>query len=233
MANTDDITTWDGARRLVEQAINAFGSLDVLVNNAGILRDRLIVNMSEAEWDDVIRVHLRGTFACAHHAATYWRAESKAGRPRDARLINTASASGLFGNAGQSNYGAAKAGIAALTVIAAQELARYGVTVNAISPTALTRMTEDLPQLQDPETAAALDPSEVSPLVAWLASDQSRGVTGRVFAVRGRRISVLEGWDAGPSRTSPRRWLADELGPLVGELLANAAPNADMSGSRS
>jgi NAD(P)-dependent dehydrogenase (short-subunit alcohol dehydrogenase family) len=232
-ANADDVSDFAGAKRMVDQAVGELGGLDILVNNAGILRDRMLANMEEHEWDAVIAVHLKGHFAPTHHAAALWRDRSKAGEQVRARVINTSSPSGVFGNVGQSNYGAAKAGIASLTVIAAQELGRYGVTVNAISPTALTRMTEDLPQLQDPDTAAALDPSEVSPLVAWLASHESNSITGRVFAVRGRRISVLEGWSAGPSRTSPRRWRADELGPLVDELLTSAAPNADMSGRRS
>jgi NAD(P)-dependent dehydrogenase (short-subunit alcohol dehydrogenase family) len=144
VANTDDVSSWAGAEALVGQAITHFGALDVVVNNAGILRDRMLTNMTEGEWDSVIAVHLKGTFSMARHAAGYWREEAKAGRARDARLINTTSSSGIFGNVGQTNYGAAKAGIAGFSVIASKELGRYGVTVNAIAPTALTRMTEDL-----------------------------------------------------------------------------------------
>src|SRR5438067_2865815 len=173
VANYDDVSDFDGARRLVQTAIDSFGRLDVVVNNAGILRDRMLVNMSIDEWDAVVKVHLRGTFAMAHHAAVYWRERSKAGDPVDARLINTSSSSGIYGNVGQTNYGAAKAGIAAFTVIAARELRRYGVTVNAISPTALTRMTEGLRQLT-PEEAAIRDPKWVSPTVVYLASQAAQ-----------------------------------------------------------
>jgi NAD(P)-dependent dehydrogenase (short-subunit alcohol dehydrogenase family) len=232
VANVDDVSTWSGAERLVEQAVDEFGGLDVLVNNAGVLRDRLLVNMSEDEWDVVLRVHLRGTFACMRHAAAYWRTESKTGRTRDARVINTSSSSGLFGNTGQTNYGAAKAAVASLTVIAAQELARYGVTVNAISPTALTRMTEDLAAVQAAAETQPLAPEDVSPLVVWLASRRSQAVTGRVFGVRGHRIAVVEGWVNGPAAESPRRWTPDELDAVVPGLVAGAAPNAGMSGAR-
>src|SRR5690242_7344963 len=144
VVNGDDISDWDGAERLINTAIDSFGGLDILINNAGILRDRMLTNMSEAEWDAVIKVHLKGTFAPSHHAAAYWRERSKAGETNDGRIINTSSPSGIYGNVGQTNYGAAKAGIAAFTIIASMELARYGVTVNAIAPAALTRMTENL-----------------------------------------------------------------------------------------
>ena len=166
VANTDDISSWDGAERIVAQAIETYGTLHVLVNNAGILRDRMMVNMTEAEWDAVIKVHLKGTFAPAHHAAAYWRDQSKAGNPVDARIINTSSSSGIYGNVGQSNYGAAKAGIAAFTIITSQELGRYGVTVNAIAPTALTRMTEDLGFAATHKTPSGFDqfdPSQHQP----------------------------------------------------------------------
>ena len=201
VANTDDISTWDGAERIVQQAIDTFGGLDVVVNNAGILRDRMMVNMTEAEWDAVIKVHLKGTFGPAHFAAAYWRDKSKAGEHVDARIINTTSPSGIFGNIGQSNYGAAKAGIAAFTVITSQELGRYGVTVNAIAPTALTRMTEDLGMMEaiGEEGRDAIGPETISPLVVWLGSSQSSSVTGRVFGVFGNKISVAEGWAYGPS----------------------------------
>ena len=233
VANGDDISTWAGAQRLVDQAVEQFGGLDVLVNNAGVLRDRLLVNMAEDEWDLVLQVHLRGTFACMRHAAAYWRRESKAGRQRAARVISTTSSSGLFGNVGQTNYGAAKAAIAALTLIAAQELSRYGVTVNAISPTALTRMTMDLAPVQAAAEKQPLAPEDVSPLVVWLASTRSEAVTGRIFAVRGNRISVLEGWVNGPTAESHERWGPQELDQVIPGLVAEAAPNAEMTGSRS
>jgi NAD(P)-dependent dehydrogenase (short-subunit alcohol dehydrogenase family) len=234
VANTDDISSWDGAERLVKQAIAEFGQLDVLVNNAGILRDRMLVNMSEAEWDAVIKVHLKGTFAPMRHAVAYWRDQSKAGAQVDARVINTTSPSGLFGNAGQTNYGAAKAGIASMTVIAATELARYGVTVNAIAPTALTRMTEDLIGLdtQSEDAKAALAPENISPLVVWLASPEAAGITGRVFGVWGNRISVAEGWAYGPSTDRTERWMPGELTEVLPQLVKEAAGNADMMGAR-
>src|SRR6059058_6146549 len=173
VANGDDISDWEGAQRLINTAIETFGTLDVLVNNAGILRDRMLVNMTEDEWDGVIKVHLKGTFGPSRWAGAYWRERAKAGETLDARIINTSSTSGIFGNPGQTNYGAAKAGIAAFTVILAQELGRYGVTVNAIAPAALTRMTEDL-GLPD-EMKARFSPQWVAPVVTWLASTKSAG----------------------------------------------------------
>jgi NAD(P)-dependent dehydrogenase (short-subunit alcohol dehydrogenase family) len=237
VANADDISKWDGAERLVKAALDTFGGLDVLVNNAGILRDRMLINMTESEWDSVIAVHLKGTFATSRQAAGYWREEFKAGRPRQARLINTSSPSGIFGNVGQSNYGAAKAGIAAFSIITALELARYGVTVNAIAPTALTRMTEDLVSVTrrattDDSGFQPLAPGNVSPLVVWLGSEESAGVTGRVFSVAGGRIMVDEGWVGGPSVDKGAKWTPEELGYVIPDLVAQAAPNADMSGRR-
>ncbi len=235
VANTDDISTWAGAERLVQQAIETFGTLHVLVNNAGILRDRMMVNMTEAEWDAVIQVHLKGTFAPAHHAAAYWRDQSKAGTPVDARIINTSSSSGIYGNVGQSNYGAAKAGIAAFTVITSQELGRYGVTVNAIAPTALTRMTEDLGLAALSKTESGFDrfdPAHVSPLVVYLGSEQSKEITGRVFSVFGGTISVNEGWVAGPTVEREARWEAGEIAEVLPDLVRQAAPNADTTGQR-
>jgi NAD(P)-dependent dehydrogenase (short-subunit alcohol dehydrogenase family) len=230
VANTDDISDWEGARRLVDQAVEAFGRVDVLVNNAGILRDRMLVNMSEAEWDAVIKVHLKGTAGPSHWAAAHWRDRSKAGEEVDGRIINTSSPSGIYGNPGQTNYGAAKAGIAAFTVIAAMELARYGVTVNAIAPAALTRMTENLGMGQaSDEAKEQMGPRWIAPIVTWLASTESAGVTGRVFDVSGRRLGVAEGWHIGPSQApldDPTR-----IGPLVEELLGSARPNADMAGN--
>ncbi len=180
VANTDDISNWDGAEKLVAQAIDAFGRLDVLVNNAGILRDRMLTNMTEAEWDAVIKVHLKGTAGPSHFAAAHWRERSKAGDAVDGRIINTSSPSGIYGNVGQTNYGAAKAGIAAFTIIASMELARYGVTVNAIAPAAITRMTENLGMGQaSDEVREQMGPQWIAPIITWLASPESAGVTGQ------------------------------------------------------
>jgi NAD(P)-dependent dehydrogenase (short-subunit alcohol dehydrogenase family) len=232
VANTDDISSWAGAERLIRQAVDAFGGLDVVVNNAGILRDRMIVTMTEQDWDAVIAVHLKGTFAVLHHAAAYWRQRSKEGHANDARVINTTSSSGLFCNPGQGNYGAAKAGIASLTIIAAKELERYGVTVNAIAPTALTRLTEDVPMMRDAAATTELGPEAISPLVVWLGSAESRPVTGRVFGVWGNAITVLEGWVNGPSVTRGSQWDPAALTAFVPDLVAKAAPNADGLGTR-
>jgi NAD(P)-dependent dehydrogenase (short-subunit alcohol dehydrogenase family) len=228
VANTDDVSDTGGARRLIDQAIAAFGGLDVLVNNAGILRDRTIATMSEQEWDDVIRVHLRGTFAPSRFAVAYWRDKAKrTGQPTGARLINTTSASGIYGNFGQSNYGAAKGGIASFTVIAAKELARYGATANAVAPAARTRLTE---ALMPADHASGLGPEHISPLVAWLASSESGEITGRVFDVMGGRIGVAESWRLGPEAVSDGGWEAAELGSVIPGLVAKAAPNVDMTG---
>jgi NAD(P)-dependent dehydrogenase (short-subunit alcohol dehydrogenase family) len=237
VANGDDVSDWEGAQRLVNTAVESFGGLDVLVNNAGILRDRMLVNMTVEEWDAVIKVHLRGTFAPTRWAATYWRERAKAGETNDARIINTTSPSGIFGNVGQSNYGAAKAGIAGFSVITAMELGRYGVTVNAIAPAALTRMTENLGMGsraadRKPDEFDATAPENIAPLVVWLGSEQSAGITGRVFNVVGGRISVAEGWVAGPTADKGDRWDPAELGSVVPDLVAQAAPNANMQGRR-
>jgi len=235
IANGDDVSDWDGANRLVNTAIETFGGLDVLVNNAGILRDRMLINMTIEEWDAVIKVHLRGTFAPSRVAAAYWRERSKAGETNDARIINTSSSSGIYGNPGQTNYGAAKAGIAAFTIIAGMELGRYGVTVNAIAPGAQTRMTENLrpdrPELK-PDEFDARNPDNVAPLVVWLGSPESAGITARVFNVAGGRISVAEGWHAGPGVDKGDRWDPAELGAVIPGLVEQAAPNAAMSGDR-
>lgn len=230
LANGDDISTWDGAKRLVEAAIETFGTLDVVINNAGILRDRMLANMTEAEWDAVIAVHLKGTFGPSHHAAAYWRQKVKDGGEVSGRIINTSSPSGIYGNVGQTNYGAAKAGIAAFTVIAAKELARYGVTVNAIAPAALTRMTENLGMGHaDEMTKAALSPRWIAPIVTWLASEESQDITGRVFDVSGQRLSVAEGWQRGPTEENPTDDPA-ALGQVVRRLAAEARPNSNMAG---
>jgi NAD(P)-dependent dehydrogenase (short-subunit alcohol dehydrogenase family) len=220
-ANTDDISSWDGAAGLVQQAIDTFGRLDVLINNAGILRDRMLFTMSEEEWDAVIRVHLKGTFAPSHHAAAYWRERSKAGETLDARLINTTSVSGIYANAGQTNYGSAKAGIAAFTQIAAVELSRYGVTVNAIAPGALTRLTGDLSTMSD-EVREGFAASWVAPVATWLASADSADVTGQVIEASGRVLGIAEGWHRGPTAKPVES--AEEVGPIVRKLLADARP---------
>jgi NAD(P)-dependent dehydrogenase (short-subunit alcohol dehydrogenase family) len=235
VANGDDVSDWEGAQRLVNTAIETFGDLHVLVNNAGILRDRMLVNMTIDEWDAVIKVHLRGTFAPTRWAAAYWRERIKAGETNDARIINTTSSSGIYGNVGQTNYGAAKAGIASFTVIAAKELGRYGVTVNAIAPGALTRMTENLGMGRaaadrKPEEFDSRSPDNIAPLVVWLGSSASKDITGRVFNVAGGRISVAEGWHAGPGTDKGDRWEPAELGKVIPDLVADAAPNAEMSG---
>jgi NAD(P)-dependent dehydrogenase (short-subunit alcohol dehydrogenase family) len=237
IANGEDVSDFDGATKMVRSAIDAFGRLDVLVNNAGILRDRMLVNMAPEEWDAVVRVHLRGTYAPSRAAIEYWRDRSKGGETNVARIINTTSPSGIYGNVGQTNYGAAKAGIAAFTVIAAMEVARYGVTMNAIAPAALTRMTESLSMGQraaqrPPDEWNALAPENIAPLVVWLGSEQSSGVTGRVFNVVGGHISVAEGWVEGPVVDKDGRWDPAELGEVIPDLVARAAPNADMRGRR-
>jgi NAD(P)-dependent dehydrogenase (short-subunit alcohol dehydrogenase family) len=229
VANGDDVADWKGAERLVQTAIDTFGRLDVLVNNAGILRDRMLFNMTEEEWDGVIQVHLKGTFAPAHFAAAHWRERSRAGEDVDARIVNTSSTSGIFGNVGQTNYGAAKAGIAAFTIIAAQELARYGVMVNAIAPGARTRMTENLGGPRPDPEPGEFDqraPENVAPLVVWLGSPESRGVTGQVFLVGGGRVGVALGWQRGPTIAKGARWEPEELSEIVPSLLAEAHPDA-------
>ncbi len=229
VANGDDVSDWDGAQRMVQQALDTYGQLDVLLNNAGILRDRMLVNMTEAEWDAVIKVHLKGTFAPARHAAAYWRERSKAGQPVDARLINTTSVSGIYGNPGQTNYGVAKMGIAAFTIIAARELRRYGVTVNAIAPGALTRLTEDLGMGQaSEEDRAAMDPRWIAPIATWLASTESANVTGRVFEASGRMLAVAESWHRGPTVAAVDD--PTKIGPVVLALVKSARKNAGMDG---
>jgi NAD(P)-dependent dehydrogenase (short-subunit alcohol dehydrogenase family) len=234
VANTDDVADWEGAQRLVQTALDAFGGLDVLVNNAGFLRDRMLANMSVEEWDAVIRVHLRGHFCTLRHAAGYWRDESKAGRTRDARLINTSSGAGLMGSVGQGNYAAAKAGIAALTIQAAAEMARYGVTANAIAPSARTRMTEvAMPDMmRAPESGFdAMAPENVAPLVVWLGSAESKDVTGRVFEVEGGSVSVADGWQHGPRADKGDRWAPAELGDVGRWLLDRARAPAPVYGT--
>ncbi len=229
VANGDDVSSWDGAKRLIDTAVDTFGDLHVVINNAGILRDRMLTNMTEDEWDAVIKVHLKGTFAPARHAAAYWREQHKAGKPVSGRIINTTSVSGIYGNPGQTNYGAAKAGIASFTIIAALELARYDVTVNAVAPVALTRMTENLSAAPANDSERDMrSPRWIAPIATWLASPEAAHVTGRVFEASGQVLAIAEGWHRGP-RTKPIDD-AEALGPIVEELLSKARKNAGMNG---
>jgi NAD(P)-dependent dehydrogenase (short-subunit alcohol dehydrogenase family) len=233
VADHHDIATWDGAAALVQTSLDAFGKLDVLVNNAGFLRDRMLVNLSEQDWDDVVRVHLKGHFLTLRHAGAHWRDQYKAGNLNDARVVNTSSGAGLLGSVGQGNYAAAKAGIAALTIQAAAELGRYGVTVNAIAPAARTRMTEGpfSTMMAAPDTGFdAMAPENVSPLVVWLGSDRSRAVSGRVFEVEGGRIGVADGWQHGPTVDKGARWEPAELDAVVADLIERAPAPAPVYG---
>jgi NAD(P)-dependent dehydrogenase (short-subunit alcohol dehydrogenase family) len=234
VANCDDVADWDGAGRLVKTAVSAFGGLDVLVNNAGFVRDRMIVSMTEDEWDDVVRVHLKGHFLPLRHAAAYWRERSKAGDPADARVINTSSGAGQLGSVGQANYAAAKAGIVALTHTAAAELGRYGVTVNAIAPAARTRITEEVfaGMMAPPETGFdVMDPANVAPLVVWLGSPGSAHVTGRVFELEGGMISIATGWSHGPGVDKGARWDPEEAGEAVAKLIADSSAPGPVYGT--
>ena len=230
VVNGDDVSSFDGAKNMVDMAINTFGKLDIVVNNAGILRDRMLVNMTEDEWDAVIAVHLKGTFAPSRHAASYWRAMSKQngdGKPTMGRIINTTSTSGIYGNIGQTNYGAAKAGIAAFTIIAARELSRIGVTVNAVSPSAYTRMTDNLREYTEEEIQIR-DPSWVSPTVVYLASKEAQDITGRVIEAGAGQVAVCEGWRRGAEigqMDDP-----DTLGPKIREMIGKVRKNSGMDG---
>jgi NAD(P)-dependent dehydrogenase (short-subunit alcohol dehydrogenase family) len=228
ITDAHDVSDWRGAKAMIEQAIDSFGRLDILINNAGILRDRMLTNMDEEEWDAVIRVHLKGTFAPSRHAASYWREQSKNSNGSvKGRIINTTSTSGIYGNVGQTNYGAAKAGIAAFTIIAARELRRYGVTVNAISPSAQTRMTEGLRQLT-PQERAMRDPQWVSPAVVYLASEAAQDISGRVIQAGVGRIAVCEGWRRGAEENQvddPVR-----AGALLRAMMATVRKNSGMDG---
>ncbi|QEH79668.1 SDR family oxidoreductase [Sphingomonas sp. C8-2] len=223
VANYDDITDWDAAGRIVRTAIDSFGGLDVVVNNAGIVRDRMFVSATLEEWDATMHVHLRGHFCVSRHAVDYWRAQQKAGNLVDARIINTTSNAGLQGSIAQAAYSTAKGGIAALTLVQAAELGRYGITANALAPAARTRMTEGAfaEKMAKVESGFdAQDPDNIAPTVVWLGSTQSRDVTGCVFELEGGRISIEDGWDLGPTIEQQARWNPAELGPVVAGLLA-------------
>jgi NAD(P)-dependent dehydrogenase (short-subunit alcohol dehydrogenase family) len=231
VADGENVADFAGAGRMVQRAIDTFGRLDTLVNNAGILRDRMLTNMEESEWDAVIAVHLKGTFGPTRHAAASWREQAKAGTPVNGRIVNTSSPSGLFGNAGQTNYGAAKAGIAAFTIICGIELSRYNVCANAIAPVARTRMTEDLGIGANAKEGEwdPFDPANISPLVVWLGSNDNADVSGRVFLVDGDRVSVAEGWHRGPTaRNDGMRWEPAQLTKVVPDLVAKAAEPSNM-----
>ena len=227
VANGDDVADFAGAERMIMQALETYGRLDILVNNAGITRDRMLVNMSEEEWDSVLSVHLKGHFAPTRHAAAYWREQTKAGKEVRGRVINTSSPSGVFGNVGQTNYGAAKAGIAAFTIIVAQELARYGVTVNCLAPNARTRMTEaSFGEIPVPEDGFdAMDPANIAPIVVALCADEAQDITGQCFFVYGGAVNVLRPWDAGELLAREERWDADDfLAQLRERFPGGAAP---------
>jgi NAD(P)-dependent dehydrogenase (short-subunit alcohol dehydrogenase family) len=234
VANTEDVTDWEAGRRIVQTALEAFGDLHAIVNNAGFLRDRMFVSCTPEEWDAVLRIHLRGHFCTTRHATDYWRTQLKAGKRVDARIINTTSGAGLQGSVGQSAYSAAKAGIAALTLVQAVELARYGVTANALAPNARTRMTESVFGAEMNRKENGFDiyaPENTAPLVAWLVSSESAGVTGQVFELKGGRISLSQGWTDGPAEDKGDRWKAAELGPVIERLLAGRAPAKPVYGT--
>ncbi|WP_406423455.1 SDR family oxidoreductase [Streptomyces sp. NBC_00873] len=236
VAHGGDITTTEGAASLIATALDAFGRLDTLVNNAGFLRDRMLVNLDDDDWDAVMRVHLKGHFLPLKHAAAHWRAEAKAGRTPEARVVNTSSGAGLLGSVGQGNYSAAKAGIIGLTLVAAAEMGRNGVQVNAIAPAARTRMTEQTfaETMAAPEDSGfdAMAPENVSPLVVWLGSGASAGVSGRVFEAEAGRITVMEGWRPGPTADKGARWTPAEAGEAALKLLADSEPPQPVYGAR-
>jgi NAD(P)-dependent dehydrogenase (short-subunit alcohol dehydrogenase family) len=234
VANADDVADFDAAGALIKTALDTFGRLDVVVNNAGILRDRMFVNIVPDEWDATMRVHLRGHFCVGRHAAAHWRDRAKAGEAVDARIINTSSGAGLMGSVGQTAYAAAKAGIAAMTIVQAVELGRYGVTVNGLAPSARTRLTEGVfvDMMKEVESGFdAMDPDNVSPLVVWLGSPESRDVTGRIFEIEGGVLSVCNGWQHGPRIEKDRRWEPTEVGPAIRDLIAQAPPPAPVYGA--
>ena len=235
IASNHDVAEWDSAAAMVDQAIEVFGGLDVIVNNAGILRDRMFVNSEQAEWEAVMRVHVLGHVAPARHAAAYWRSRSKAGEPTEGRIINTSSGAGLMGSVSQAAYSAAKGAIASLTLVQAAELGRIRVTANAIAPAARTRMTEaafaDMMATPEADAFDAMAPENVAPLVVWLGSTQSADVTGRVFEVEGGIIGLAEGWSHGPRIDKGERWDPAEVGAAVTDLLAETTPPTPVYGA--
>jgi len=234
VANFDDVANKDSSKNIIQCALDNYGNLDVLVNNAGILRDRMLVSCSEDEWDSVIRVHLKGHFCTMHHAGQYWRKRCKEGQNNQGRIINTSSGAGLQGSIGQLAYSAAKGGIASMTLVAAAELGRYGVTVNAIAPAARTRMTEDAfaEMMKKPETGFdKMDPANISPMVVWLGSAESEDVTGRVFEIAGGELSLADGWRKGPTIERDEQWPTDQIGPAVRELMERAVPPQKVYGT--
>ncbi len=234
VANGDDVADWEGAANLIQTALREFGRLDVVVNNAGFVRDRMFVSQTLDEWDAVIRVHLRGHFCVTSHAVSYWRAEQKAGRPVDARIINTSSGAGLQGSLSQSVYSAAKGGIASLTLVQSAELKRYGITANALAPAARTRMTEQAfaDKMRAPSDGFdKQDPANIAPVVVWLGSAQSSDVTGVVFDLEGGRITLANGWNDGPTVDKGARWRPDEVGEAVIALLAQRPPQKKVWGT--
>ncbi len=230
VVNGGSVANLDDAAAMVQQAIDTFGDIHIVINNAGILRDRMMFSMSEDDWDTVLAVHLKGTFGPSHHAANHWRNKAKAGEETYGRIINTSSPSGIYGNVGQTNYGAAKAGIAAFTVIAAQELVRYGVTVNCLAPSAWSRLTAPLMGGDEAseEFKESISPRWIAVAAAWLASPEAANVTGRIFDIRGEQLGIAEGWHLGPVEVQPDN--PAELGPVMAKLMASARLNADMSG---
>ena len=235
IATCDDITRMETAQKIVDAAVAAYGEVHVIVNNAGIVRDRMFVSLSEDDWDQVMRVHLRGHFCLANILAKRWRDQSKAGNQVEARIINTTSGAGLQGSIGQSNYSAAKGGIATLTLVQAAELARYGITSNALAPSARTLMTEGpFAEMMKKPTDGSFDyydPANVAPLVVWLGSPLSKGVSGRVFEVAGGQVMLADGWRFGPARDKKARWNPAELTEVVGELIKEAVPPQKVYGS--
>lgn len=235
-ANRADVSDFDAAEGLVTFTLDTFGRLDAVVNNAGIVRDRMFANVTEDEWDAVMAVNLKGHFTVSRHAAAHWRAQSKAGEPVDGRIVNTSSGAGILGSIGQTAYSAAKGGIAAMTLVQAAELGRYGVTANAIAPAARTRMTEgafaEMMAEVDDDTFDAMDPANVSPLIAWLVSTDSAGVTGRMFEIEGDQVGVADGWQHGPTaHKGDARWEAAELGEVVRRLISQAPEPAPVYGT--
>ncbi|WP_341268446.1 SDR family oxidoreductase [Gordonia malaquae] len=234
-----DVADWETGAAIVKIAVDTFGGLDALVNNAGFLRDRMLVSLSEDEWDAVVRVHLKGHFVMLRHAAEYWRAQAKAGQKPQARIINTSSGAGIFGSVGQGNYAAAKAAIAELTIQAAAELGGYGITVNGIAPAARTQMTLGAGEAMAEQMAApadgsfdAMDPANISPLVVWLASAESGDISGRLFEVEGGTVTVLDGWQRAASKDKGARWEPSELGDVVRGLIAESPQQVKAYGAR-